>query len=866
MLNFKHYIIISILLLLAAFAFSQSKMSYRLQNTIATKSPQEITVLVQFNGNNLASIEQELIGLTLNERSRKVAAFLMQQAVLKQLNLENDAKNLGVEILDYTSLWIANGARIQLKSTAVSKVATLSSIAQLALQQDYAIEFNKPAQVEPASKSINGSEVGLHAIGAPFMWQLGYTGKAKKLLSVDTGVNTDHPAIGEQWLGNYWPIQQSWYAYDSPFPRDKSDSHGTHTTGTILGLEKATNDTIGAAYNAYFFASDPIVQAIVDIKSYDELIKIFQWSLNPDNDTTTADDVPDVINNSWGRSPDGSFDICGTNFFTETFLAVEAAGIANVFSAGNEGPNAQTIGNPANINVGMFNAFSVGAVNGNSTTYPIASFSSRGPSICGGGGSLEIKPEVVAPGQNVRSCVGHSDYGSYSGTSMAAPHVCGAVLLLREAFPTATGQEILSALYQSANDLGPAGEDNTYGNGMISLENTFNLLSQTFAIAAPNNQGVDLKLGAITSNLSGYSCETGGTFDCTVSNIGTNSINSYSVIWGIDTTILGSTLETSALAVGATRQVSITLTNEIVENLNEFWIQVVGNNDIDLINNKRYYRFNKRPTAPLPYFEDFENDNLYFSAWYIENEDMNTSWDTTKTSGLSNGNYSAFMRLSDYLPRGNQKDGLLTPILTMPQSGPIWLTYNYAYQMKTAFFNDSLKIWASTNCGQSWDYLLATYGPEELNTFDTLQNFFVPTRPDMWQSDTVSLSQLAGLGSAMLKFETTNRAGNNLFLDNISIFDQRGPSTIESENSKPNTNVQAFPNPTKNTINVASENISGTGSITIMNVLGEDILKENITFTGQNQFSFSVLDFTSGMYLIQLHCGEFEKTMRFVKE
>ena len=45
---------------------------------------------------------------------------------------------------------------------------------------------------------------------------------------------------------------------------------------------------------------------------------------------------------------------------------------------------------------------------------------------------------------------------------MAAPHVSGAVLLLKEAFPYLPGEEIMKALYYSAIDLGPPGEDNLY--------------------------------------------------------------------------------------------------------------------------------------------------------------------------------------------------------------------------------------------------------------------------------------------------------------------------------------------------------------------------------------------------------------------
>ena len=78
----------------------------------------------------------------------------------------------------------------------------------------------------------------------------------------------------------------------------------------------------------------------------------------------------------------------------------------------------------------------------------ISTFSTRGPTQCPSeGGSLEIYPEVSAPGQAVRSASGENGFDVKSGTSMAAPHVTGCFLLLKEAFPFLSGEEILLAIY-----------------------------------------------------------------------------------------------------------------------------------------------------------------------------------------------------------------------------------------------------------------------------------------------------------------------------------------------------------------------------------------------------------------------------------
>ena len=61
---------------------------------------------------------------------------------------------------------------------------------------------------------------------------------------------------------------------------------------------------------------------------------------------------------------------------------------------------------------------------------------------------------------------------------MAAPHVSGALLLLKEAFPNLSGEALMLALYYTCTDLGIPGEDNNYGMGVISLPAAYEYLIQ----------------------------------------------------------------------------------------------------------------------------------------------------------------------------------------------------------------------------------------------------------------------------------------------------------------------------------------------------------------------------------------------------
>jgi len=137
---------------------------------------------------------------------------------------------------------------------------------------------------------------------------------------------------------------------------------------------------------------------------------------------------PTVVSNSWGG---GS----GATWYNTQVTAWRNAGIIPVFAIGNAGANCRSANSPGD----QPNLISVGAT---TNTDAMASFSSRGPN-----GAGALKPEVSAPGNNIVSCgTGASNYATMSGTSMATPHVAGAVCLIKSLHPTYTYDQVFAAL------------------------------------------------------------------------------------------------------------------------------------------------------------------------------------------------------------------------------------------------------------------------------------------------------------------------------------------------------------------------------------------------------------------------------------
>ena len=101
-------------------------------------------------------------------------------------------------------------------------------------------------------------------------------------------------------------------------------------------------------------------------------------------------------------------------------------------------------------------------------TYGVSFFSSRGPT-----GDGRPKPDIVAPGERIRSCMSGGEWGELDGTSMAAPHVSGAAAMLIARYSELIGQprEIKRILCDTATDLGR--ERSFQGNGMLDVLRAF---------------------------------------------------------------------------------------------------------------------------------------------------------------------------------------------------------------------------------------------------------------------------------------------------------------------------------------------------------------------------------------------------------
>ncbi len=410
----------------------------------------------------------------------------LQSAVQNRL----EAMKAAGYVLSYKFFTVSKTILVRTHAANVGALLNLPGASSVALNE--AVTLIKPVEIRDASIFVKAStaNAALDALHVRSLWNRGLTGAGRLICSFDTGIDGDHPALAAKWRGNNGgTVAESWFAPHGAATPVDNIGHGTHVMG-IMEASTAT-DTIGICPDAQWISAAVIDQGVSFSTTIADILSAFDWVLNPDGDINTIDDVPDVICNSWGV-PRGIYSDCDQTFWN-AIDNVEAAGIVTIFAAGNEGPNARTMRNPADRASSPVNTLSVGAID--PLTGLVADFSSRGPASCDG---VTIKPELVAPGVLVYSTYKDGTYKFMSGTSMAAPFVAGLVALMRQYNPDATVSEIKQALLQAAVDMGPVGEDNSYGRGMVDASKLLNYLP------APQLPVITVANHAITSGGDAY--------------------------------------------------------------------------------------------------------------------------------------------------------------------------------------------------------------------------------------------------------------------------------------------------------------------------------------------------------------------------
>ena len=861
--------IFSLLLITSTVLQAQHVLTERLQEELNSveRLDQKISIRIQMLDKvDAFEMHKEFVRLEtpIQERAIQIVSSLQEKSSETQSEILNAIKSTNPEVFEsLRNYWIVNNIYAEAPINLIYELGKRDDIAFIDLNAD----ISSPLEIvesEPANfESTEAMEPGLVAINAPALWALGYTGKGLLVYDYDTGVCAEHPAIKKRFLANRFPMDQSWYGYFRDFPNEINSDHGTHTLGTILGEGLASGDTIGVAPAAYWIACDLVTTTVEALPPLENIVAAYEWALDSDENSETTFDIPVVINNSW-RWRDEADTVHCNDYIVDLMNALEAAGIASVFSGGNSGPNNTSVNAPQRINTTIVNTFSVGSINANSDEFAISTFSTRGPLQCPAtDSSLIIHPEVVAPGQSVRSSTGMNSYESKSGTSMAAPHVSGAVLLLKEAFPNLSGADLLTALYFTASDMGTAGEDNTFGMGLIDCLAAFEYLSLTNTPTNPFETIYDVEVLDILEPQSETFCSSTVNPSFVIVNNGDSTLHTIHVLVNLNGEELTAYTWEGTLLSGEsiTETINGFTIEEDVSLKHELQVQVSLDNlyEKDVFNNSLLQRFSYHGFTNAPFIESFESNSLETNNWKIENIDADKTWEIEGAEGIEGSTLSAKMPMYNYSSVG-QRDALISPNINLEQGQDYNIYFSYAHQNRNVgAYDDSLIVEISTDCGVNFHRVFAK-GGDNLETTDTLDLNFEPLYATHWRNETIVLAEyVPEASSIILKFTSVNGKQNNLYLDNVFVSTEEEFSvTEEFENS-----FSLFPNPASSIIQlVYTGNKNKLSTVYLLDLSGR-VLETKTMHT--NKLNWDISSYETGYYIFKVKSNEGTLSKYFIK-
>lgn len=461
----KAFLIISVVALLLAL-FSCTNPSFEPRNQI-----KDLTSLPEIKPNGFNVLFGELKDGEYTE-GRILVGYNDRKEVDKIVKAVNGKIVLEIPEIKVVSIKLNNMTVKQ----AYDKIKTLKLSGIRYVEPSYKRELIKPTVVKPNPEMFKigkpglnntrnyGEELsnelwGLEALGiTTTLWEEA-SGTGVIVAVVDTGVDGTHPDLQGQVIEGYRPFTGEVLpeGTDSSF----GGAHGTHVAGTIAA-KKDGKGIVGVAPGAKIM---PIVifddPALVGGNGYvgdDYVAAGIIWAVNLG---------AKVMNHSWGG--------WGYSYtMKEAFDYALEHGVVMVVSAGNA-----TSDSHHQYPAGYPGVIQVAALEYYGGSYRVAEFSSRSDGVSVGAPGVQILSTV--PGPRSRGYEGHNPnvpasnggtYDYYQGTSMAAPHVTGAVAVLLQKFPNAKPWQIRKLLENTAYDFNwkdKLGWDHDTGYGLVKL-------------------------------------------------------------------------------------------------------------------------------------------------------------------------------------------------------------------------------------------------------------------------------------------------------------------------------------------------------------------------------------------------------------
>jgi PKD repeat protein len=268
--------------------------------------------------------------------------------------------------------------------------------------------------------------------------------------------------------------------------------------------------------------------------------------------------------------------------------------------------------------------------------------------------------------------------------------------------------------------------------------------------------------------------------------------------------------------------------------------------------------------VPLAFEEDFES-GFETRGWTIENPDNSVTWEIFSIGGTTHGENAARVNIRSYTTI-RERDMLISPPIDLSPYSVVSMYFDHAYAQYTASATDSLNVYISADCMQTWTKILSL-GEDGSGVFATqppMTSAFVPNEDSDWCGGGygpdcygIDLTPWSGNPDVRIMFETYSFYGNNIYIDNIGIYNTVGLNEMASHGKM----IRIYPNPTTGLMNIDLQGVNEHVEVRIMSMQGQLIKKEVISPL-QKIWTVDLSSFPGGIYLIEMIGSQFVETRK----
>lgn len=258
------------------------------------------------------------------------------------------------------------------------------------------------------------------------------------------------------------------------------------------------------------------------------------------------------------------------------------------------------------------------------------------------------------------------------------------------------------------------------------------------------------------------------------------------------------------------------------------------------------------PGAAPPFVEGFESATQPSDiGWTVVNNDGDNGYAITNAAAYSG---SKSIRILNSATMTGRLDQLVSPTMDMSGVEEIVLSFRYAYARRNAENDDQLRVFVSSNCGETWSLRSQLFATSDLNTGGVVTGTFVPNSPAQWGFEEITtINSSFQVSDMRVRFDFFSGGGNHLYLDDINI--NGLPVGLEEVAAKGSLDLRVQPNPTSGDAELLLD-MAATDRVRIelVDVLGRSlsVMNDGALAAGQHRFEVPLEDRATGVYLVNV--------------